>query len=267
MPFLGGKGLGDAYQLMMSMGDSAVAVLGGGGAANMIFFGSAAASATREALSRGIDPNKAIAFGFASGLAEVAGETFSVENLLDINADDFIREGLWRTIRKQGLIEGSEEFVTTLINTFADALINGDRSELNEKIRQYGVGQYFAGWEKIQAEWFMKIDRPYIRKIELFKNGKHDSFAISQEAGTHSAFYPHVYGMQENMEMTLFMKGEAGSDIAILIDGKDAGSFQLPMTLNDLEMVPVSLRNDPGEHEIILRMTGRMTIDWFRFNL
>lgn len=135
----------------------------------------------------------------------------------------------------------------------------------DEEIRQYGVGQYYAGWEKIQAEWYIKIDKPYVRKVELFEDGKHGGFAISQETGTYRAVYPHVYGMQEDMEMTFLMKGEAGSRISVLVDGTEAGSLELPQKLARFEEVSVHLHNDAGEHEITLRMTGCMTIDWFRF--
>ena len=135
----------------------------------------------------------------------------------------------------------------------------------DEEIRQYGVGQYYAGWEKIQAEWYMKIDKPYVRKIELLKNGKHEGFAISQETGTHCAVYPHIYGMQEDMEMTLFMKGEAGSRVSVLVDEAEACRLELPQELSGFEEVSIRLHNNAGEHEIILRMTGCMTIDWFRF--
>lgn len=152
-PFLGGKGWGDAYQLLMSMGDSAVAVAAGGGVANAVFFGSAAASATTDALERGLAPDKALAFGFASGLAEVAGETFSVENLL--RKDTLIRKGLAAAIMQQGLTEGSEEMVTTLINTFADALINGDKRELQQKIDSLAASgmSYEDAKKRAWLEW------------------------------------------------------------------------------------------------------------------
>ena len=67
----------------------------------------------------------------------------------------------------------------------------------DEEIRQYGVGQYNAAWDKIQAEWYMEIETPAVRKIELRQDGKHAGFAIAQEEGTHTARYPHVYGMDE----------------------------------------------------------------------
>ena len=134
----------------------------------------------------------------------------------------------------------------------------------DEEIREYGVGRYSAGWDKIQAEWYMKIDTPYIRKIELLEQGKHAGFAITQESGTHCAFYPQVYGMQENMDMTLCLRGSQGSKAAVLIDGNSAGMLELKRAFPGFEQIRIPLQNDAGEHEIILRMTGQVTVDWFR---
>ena len=135
VPVLGGKGLGDLYQLMMSMADSSVAVMAGGGAANAVFFGSAAASTTRDALERGIPGNRAVALGFAAGAAEVAGETLSVEHLLKQgDIADYLRHGLLREMAKQGGVEASEEVLTSILNMMADAVINGDQAELQQKV-------------------------------------------------------------------------------------------------------------------------------------
>lgn len=135
VPVLGGKGLGDLYQLMMSMADSSVAVMAGGGAANAVFFGSAAASTTRDALERGISGNRAVALGFAAGAAEVAGETLSVEHLLKQgDIADYLRHGLLREMAKQGGVEASEEVLTSILNMIADAVINGDQAELQQKV-------------------------------------------------------------------------------------------------------------------------------------
>ncbi len=134
----------------------------------------------------------------------------------------------------------------------------------DEEIRQHGVGQYYAGWEKIQAEWYMKIDAPYIRKVELKNAGKHTGFAIAQESGKHCACYPHVYGMRENMHMTLCLQGEKGCEVTVLADGKEAGSLKLEQASSEFDEICIPLQNDAGEHEIILQMSGKVTIDWFR---
>ena len=135
----------------------------------------------------------------------------------------------------------------------------------DEEIREYGVGQYCAGWDKIQAEWYMEIETPAIRKVELRRDGKHEGFAIAQEEGTHCARYPHVYGMTEKMKMTLRLSGDAGSSLLVLADGKEAGRLQLDEDITELSELSLPLSNEAGEHELTLCMTGKLTVDWFRF--
>ena len=134
----------------------------------------------------------------------------------------------------------------------------------DEEIREYGVGQYCADWEKIQAEWYMAIDAPALRKIELKQDGRHLGFAIAQESGTHAARYPHVYGMWQDMCMTLCLRGEAGATVTVLVDGREAGRLTLEADQPDFAEKTLSLQNDAGEREITLILTGRLALDWFR---
>ena len=110
----------------------------------------------------------------------------------------------------------------------------------------------------------MAIDAPALRKIELRREGRHAGFAIAQETGTQEARYPHVYGMGENLRMTLRLQGEAGAEVEVLCDGKSAGRLRLTEALPELTEVELPLVHDGGEHELTLRLTGRLVIDWFR---
>ena len=134
----------------------------------------------------------------------------------------------------------------------------------DEEIREYGVGQYCADWEKIQAEWYMAIDAPALKKIELKRDGRHLGFAIAQESGTHSALYPHVYGMRKDMELTLCLRGEAGAAVSVLADGREAGRLALDADQPDFAERTLPLQNEAGEHEITLILTGKLAMDWFR---
>ena len=134
----------------------------------------------------------------------------------------------------------------------------------DEEIREYGVGQYCADWEKIQAEWYMAIDTPALKKIELKRDGRHLGFAIAQESGTHSARYPHVYGMRKDMELTLCLRGEAGAAVSVLVDGREAGRLALDADQPDFAERTLPLQNEAGEHEITLILTGKLAMDWFR---
>ena len=134
-PVLGGKGWGDVFQLSQSIAQSAAAATMGGGATNLLFFGSAANQGYQDAKARGASDGEALILGFLNGSAEVLGETFSVEKLIAIKNPATIRRYLWN-VAKQGGIEASEETFTTLLNTFADELVMGDKSELQQNIRQ-----------------------------------------------------------------------------------------------------------------------------------
>lgn len=128
---IGGKGLGDLYETGVSILNSLASVymLGGVGTyAN--FFGQASKTAYEEGIQRGLSVDKALTYGYASGVAEVAGEMFSIEHLIKMKNPSSLR-GIIKNIFVQGGIEASEESATTLMNTISDAIINGDKSELS----------------------------------------------------------------------------------------------------------------------------------------
>ena len=135
----------------------------------------------------------------------------------------------------------------------------------DEEIREYGVGQYDAAWDKIQAEWYMEA--PSGCKVELKRDGKHLGFAIAQEKGTHTVRYPHVYNMKEHMRMTFCLQGEKGASIEVLVDGKESGILRLDQDRPTLTEIGIPLANSAGEHDMTLRMTGSLLIDWFRLTV
>lgn len=147
---LAGKGLGDAYQIAQSVGQSwaAMALTGGSSAAvNVMFFGQAAKQTLDEQLAKGTDPYKAVLMGALSGSAEVIGETFSLENIKGLQAGQ--TKGLLLDILRSAGIEGSEEGVTTLLNTFADRIVNGNESDYYVALEGYiSQGMSYADAER-----------------------------------------------------------------------------------------------------------------------
>ena len=143
---IGGKGWGDAYQLGMSVIDSALAVAVGGEAGSLgIFFGKAASSGYDEAMQRGASPGQALFVGFAQGAAEAVFEKFSVEKIVDMCKTGTIRT-VFKEILEAGAVEGSEELATSIANFFTDEIIadlSGGLSESDQAIRdlmEAGVG-------------------------------------------------------------------------------------------------------------------------------
>lgn len=152
IPFVGylfgGRGLGDLYETGVSILNSLASVymLGGVGTyAN--FFGQASKTAYEEGIQRGLSVDKALTYGYASGVAEVAGEMFSIEHLIKMQNPSSLK-GIIKNIFVQGGIEASEESATTLMNTISDAIINGDKSELASNY--YALIQ--AGYSPADAE-------------------------------------------------------------------------------------------------------------------
>ncbi|MCI7727996.1 MAG: hypothetical protein MSH58_12845 [Clostridiales bacterium] len=147
---LAGKGLGDAYQTALSVGQSwaAMALTGGASAAvNVMFFGQAAKQTLDEQLAKGTDPYKAVLMGTLAGSAEVIGEIFSLGNIKALQAGQ--TKGLLLDILRSAGIEGSEEGVTTLLNTFADRIVNGNDSDYYVALEGYiSQGMSYADAER-----------------------------------------------------------------------------------------------------------------------
>lgn len=160
------RGLGDMYQVAASVAQSMASIALGsaagklaGVAGNMagevgslaVFFGSSGAMGIDEALERGASPEQAIAYGVLKGGIEVLTEKFSVENLLtNVN----IKTAL-QSILMQAGIEASEESMSTLLGTVADAAVMGDKSELHVA-RYYYLSQGYSMEEankKASTEW------------------------------------------------------------------------------------------------------------------
>lgn len=130
-----GKGWGDLYQAINSVAQSMVYGNALGKAGTLaIFFGQAADSGFDEAIARGATGEQAALSGLLSGAAEVIAEKMPLDNLLA--TDKAAARGLAKSILKQSGIEGAEEGITSLMNTFADKLVMGDRSALDQQIKE-----------------------------------------------------------------------------------------------------------------------------------
>lgn len=130
---IGGKGLGDAYQLAGSIAQSMISGnLAGEFGTLLLFFGQAANSGFDEAIQRGASGDQAVLMGTMTGIAETLGEKLSLENLLD--EKKLATRGMLTYILSQAGIEGSEEGFTDIMNLYADRLVMGNKSELMQNI-------------------------------------------------------------------------------------------------------------------------------------
>ena len=202
---IGGKGLGDLYETGVSILNSLASVymLGGVGTyAN--FFGQASKTAYEEGIQRGLSVDKALTYGYASGVAEVAGEMFSIEHLIKMKNPSSLK-GIIKNIFVQGGIEASEEPATTLMNTISDAIINGDKSELASNY--YALIQ--AGYTPADAEKLVIAD--WTQGVMYDALGGFVSGVAS--AGVHSTVQGSMTYKGDAQELIDYAKSE-GADTA-----------------------------------------------------
>lgn len=131
IPIIGGKGVGDAYQLRQSILQSFLS--GGGEGALVQFFGMAASQGVSDALARGATSDQALAMGLVSGLAEAIPEMISVDKVVGMASAEGV-QNLFKNILKQAGQEAGEEFATSVINELADAWIMGGKSNYNQTV-------------------------------------------------------------------------------------------------------------------------------------
>lgn len=133
------------YQLGMSMGDSLMAIGAGGGnqAFTLAIMGSgAAADTTIAAKQRGLSDGQAFALGTIAGAAEAFTEKIGLDALFDAK---LAGAAPLKYLLRNSLSEGAEELTSGVINTFADAFIAADKSELQELVNKYKAQDFSDG--------------------------------------------------------------------------------------------------------------------------
>jgi len=136
-PIFGDIGVGELYQVGYSALQSMTyAYLGGpvGGAA--AYFGLGAKNGYEDAVLRGATPGQALTMGIASGLIESATEQLPIQNLLKMKSPSSVA-GFFKSILQQSMIEGSEEAISQLGTTLADALVMGDKRDIQVTAERY----------------------------------------------------------------------------------------------------------------------------------
>lgn len=127
------------YGTAMSMADSAASMLTIGKGGGALLGLSAGRQGVKDAIDAGATDSQAIAMGLFNGAAEMIFEKIGIDNLYSILESGGTRtlKSAVKSILGQALSEGMEEVGTTLANTWGDAMIMADKSEINRTIDEY----------------------------------------------------------------------------------------------------------------------------------
>jgi hypothetical protein len=125
------------YQIGMSAADTVTAVygLGLGNAATYVLAASSATNGIVSAKARGATDGQALLFGTLTGMSDLVLDDLPIGDLFKMG-----KSGVANAVKKVLSIQlkgASEEIVTTFANTFADAIVMGDKSELRLLISDY----------------------------------------------------------------------------------------------------------------------------------
>ncbi|MBR5460643.1 MAG: hypothetical protein IKV53_07205 [Clostridia bacterium] len=124
------------YNIAMGLGSygtTLMASLGNPAASLAIMSTSVAGDTVIEARDRGLNNAQALSLGIVAAAAELIMEKIGLDALF---GGSWSKSGI-RYIAKNALTEGLEEPGTNLINTFADILVSGDKSQWQSSIKNY----------------------------------------------------------------------------------------------------------------------------------
>lgn len=143
--------------------------------------------------------------------------------------------------------------------------------EVDSLIVEYGVGQYDARWNKIEAEWYMKADG--VRKAENPRSG----FDVAC-TGEGSLSFPNIHHTEKDMQLSFFAScsSEKGGKIEVRENdesGRILGSCEIPCTgeINWRNYRMFICELSEGEAVKNLHLTlkvngeGELRLDYFKF--
>jgi len=132
------------------------------------------------------------------------------------------------------------------------------------QIREYGVGQYNAEWNTIEAEWYTKGH--HVEK----KENAFNHFDVLMEEGSWVE-YPNIYNLSENP--WLFVRGVSEEDVVIEVYEGDtllgimtktkSAVFQSDFAPYNSAVIQLPLA--AGTHSIKLVAKGKLRLDSIRF--
>jgi hypothetical protein len=132
----------------------------------------------------------------------------------------------------------------------------------------FGVGQYQANWDKIEAEWYMTVYN--IDKIE----DKNSSNGFITKLTSSSGFlkFPNVNGLSTINAITCSVSATKGGEIEIRKgseQGELLGKITIPNKTNSFKEFTTTLPKLEDKMDLHLVFKGqnnsKVALDWFRF--
>ena len=245
VPVLGGKGLGDAYQLAVSIANSMLVGNTQGTLGTYVtFFGSAASSEMMAAKEAGATDQQAILRGVLSGLAEAAGEAFSVENLLDAGQ----LKNFWLDVLKQAGIEASEEGMTTLLNNFAEQIVMGHQSSFYKQVNQYRAEGLSTEEAKRKAWGNMTEDLIFDMMGGALSGGISSGIQMGINDAADAKYYEEVYGGEAMALVKEALELDPGNTYALWMQKKlETGNALSGGELRELVQQNEEAMHKPGK--------------------
>ena len=131
-------------------------------------------------------------------------------------------------------------------------------------IREYGVGQYDARWNRIMACWYMAGEG--VSKRENVFSG----FDVSMEAGS-SLYFPNIHDLPEDPYITLFGVSPRAVDVDVyegdrlLATVHKPASFMNGGTFSRYSVASARLPLSAGTHSLRLVSRGELLLEHIRF--
>jgi hypothetical protein len=143
---------------------------------------------------------------------------------------------------------------------------------VDQKPMEYGVGQYDASWDKIEAEWYFGLSGS-AKKEESYTGG----FVIGNIKNNDYLYFQNVNNVEANSTMDFYVSSAnvAGGTIEVhegSPSGTLLGSCTVPNTgsWTNYTTVSCNLNNMAGVKQIYLVFKGDsntlLNLDWFAFN-
>ncbi len=109
------------------------------GGASLVTTSGAMNDMMQNAKARGASDDQALTLGAIVGIAEFLTNKLSFENLDALDVSDLkpFRETLWNNVKSQAGSGAANEFVSQTVDTIADVVVMGDKSELRQTMQEY----------------------------------------------------------------------------------------------------------------------------------